>query len=63
MVRRNALEWFQDYRYQTHMTAASLWEKMTRRRFRDRRDRMRLTGKKAEEGVRRERLDCSKLII
>ena len=67
MVRKNACEWFRDYRYQSHMNGASLWEKLGRRRFRSRSDRDRILSlkemgkKKSSEGeMRRERLDCCK---
>lgn len=64
MVRKNAYEWFRDFRYQAHMTAKSLWERLTRRRFRNRVDRERFLplGKKTKKDgdSRRERLDCCK---
>ena len=66
MLRRNIEEWFNEYRFQTHMGGSSLWEKMGRRRFRDRRDRsqpIKTELKKKRKGATnmvRERLDCSK---
>ena len=67
MVRKNAYDWFRDFRYQSHMTANSLWERLTRRRFRNRVDRDRFlsvadAGKRGskEKIAKRERLDCCK---
>ena len=64
MLRRNIEEWFNEYRFQTHMGGSSLWEKMGRRRFRDRRDRSQPIKterkRKGTTGTVGERLDCSK---
>ena len=63
-LRRNFEEWFRGFKYQAHMNANSLWEKLGRRRFRDKKDKKPIKGAvKRDMGLGRERLECCKYLF